>query len=47
VVKEIHPCTVPEIIPLPIIGGNEDYLKRAEKETRKKLLPSLKWLNVG
>ncbi len=26
-VKEIHPYTVPEIIALPIIGGNEDYLK--------------------
>ncbi len=25
-VKEIHPYTVPEIIALPIIEGNEDYL---------------------
>jgi len=25
-VKEIHPYTVPEIIALPIIGGNPDYL---------------------
>ena len=33
-IKEIHPYTVPEIIALPIIGGNEDYLKWVEKETR-------------
>ena len=26
-VKELHPCEVPEIIALPIIGGNPDYLK--------------------
>ena len=32
-VKEIHPYTVPEIIALPIIGGNEDYLQWIEKET--------------
>ncbi len=25
-VKEVHPYTVPEIIALPIVGGNEDYL---------------------
>ena len=25
-VKKVHPYTVPEIIALPIIGGNEDYL---------------------
>jgi len=25
-VKEIHPYTVPEIIALPIVDGNEDYL---------------------
>jgi len=25
-VKKIHPYTVPEIIALPIVGGNEDYL---------------------
>jgi periplasmic divalent cation tolerance protein len=33
-VKENHPYTVPEIIALPIIGGNEDYLKWIEKETQ-------------
>ncbi len=32
-VKEIHPYTVPEIIALPIIGGNSDYLEWVEKET--------------
>jgi periplasmic divalent cation tolerance protein len=32
-VKSIHPYSVPEIIALPIIGGNEDYLKWIEKET--------------
>ena len=32
-VKSIHPYSVPEIIALPIIGGNEDYLKLIEKET--------------
>ncbi|MDQ7082524.1 MAG: divalent-cation tolerance protein CutA [Aquificota bacterium] len=25
-VKEVHPYTVPEIIALPIVGGNDDYL---------------------
>ncbi len=25
-VKEVHPYTVPEIIALPIVAGNEDYL---------------------
>lgn len=27
IVKEVHSYDVPEIIALPIIGGNEDYLK--------------------
>ncbi len=26
-IKEVHSYEVPEIIALPIIGGNEDYLK--------------------
>jgi periplasmic divalent cation tolerance protein len=26
-VKEVHPYSVPEIIALPIVDGNEDYLK--------------------
>ena len=33
-VKGIHSYTVPEIIALPIIGGNEDYLKWVDEETR-------------
>lgn len=33
-VKQIHPYTLPEIIALPIIGGNEDYLHWIEKETK-------------
>ena len=32
-VKQIHPYTVPEIIALPIIGGNNGYLEWIEKET--------------
>jgi periplasmic divalent cation tolerance protein len=32
-VKENHLYSIPEIIALPIIGGNEDYLKWIEKET--------------
>ncbi len=30
-VKEVHPYTVPEIIALPIIAGNEDYLEWIEE----------------
>ncbi len=26
-VKELHPYDVPEIIAIPIVGGNPDYLK--------------------
>jgi periplasmic divalent cation tolerance protein len=32
-VKQNHPYTVPEIIALPIIGGNPDYLVWLEKKT--------------
>ena len=32
-VKQIHPYSVPEIIALPIIGGNKDYLKWVDGET--------------
>jgi periplasmic divalent cation tolerance protein len=32
-VKKHHPSSVPEIIALPIIGGNEDYLKWVKDET--------------
>jgi periplasmic divalent cation tolerance protein len=33
-VKQNHPYTVPEIIALPIIGGNPDYLAWLDKETK-------------
>jgi periplasmic divalent cation tolerance protein len=32
IVKEVHSNDVPEIIALPVIGGNEDYLEWIEKE---------------
>jgi periplasmic divalent cation tolerance protein len=32
-VKEVHSYSVPEIIALPIIGGNQDYLKWLADET--------------
>ncbi len=32
-VKEAHSYSVPEIIALPIIGGNQDYLKWMDAET--------------
>lgn len=31
-VKEVHSYEVPEVIAMPIIGGNEDYLKWIEDE---------------
>ncbi|MBA7626227.1 Divalent-cation tolerance protein CutA [subsurface metagenome] len=30
-VKQVHSYTVPEIIALPIVGGNQDYLDWIEK----------------
>lgn len=33
-VKKAHSYTVPEVIALPIIGGNEDYLKWVNEEVR-------------
>ena len=33
-IKSLHSYTVPEIIFLPIIEGNPDYLKWIEKETK-------------
>ena len=33
-VKRLHSYSVPEIIALPIIGGNKDYLKWLDKETK-------------
>lgn len=35
-VKANHSYEVPEIIALPIVGGNPDYLEWIEKETEKK-----------
>lgn len=32
-VKEIHSYSVPEVIALPVVGGNPDYLEWLEKET--------------
>jgi periplasmic divalent cation tolerance protein len=32
-VKELHSYTCPEIVVLPIIAGNPDYLKWLERET--------------
>jgi periplasmic divalent cation tolerance protein len=34
-VKSAHSYEVPEIIALPIIGGNEDYLKWIDGEVRR------------
>lgn len=31
-VKDVHSNTVPEIIALPIVGGNQDYLDWIDKE---------------
>jgi len=33
-VKEIHSYEVPEIIALPVIGGNQDYLEWIDKEVK-------------
>ncbi|HIE17738.1 MAG TPA: divalent-cation tolerance protein CutA [Dehalococcoidia bacterium] len=32
-VRVMHSYTVPEIIALPIVGGNEDYLRWIDEET--------------
>jgi periplasmic divalent cation tolerance protein len=34
-VKGVHSYQVPEIIALPIIGGNEDYLKWIDDEVKE------------
>lgn len=33
-VRQLHSYTVPEVIALPIVGGNPDYLKWLTNETR-------------
>ena len=32
-VKKAHSYTVPEVVALPIVGGNEDYLDWVDQET--------------
>lgn len=36
IIKENHPYQVPEIISLPILKGNKDYLKWIKDETSKR-----------
>jgi len=33
IVKKTHSYTVPEIVALPIVAGNQDYLDSVDKET--------------
>ncbi len=33
VLKEIHPYTVPEILALEVVGGNDDYIKWVLEQT--------------
>ena len=33
-IKELHSYDIPEIIALPIIGGNQDYLEWIDKEVK-------------
>ncbi len=35
-VKEIHSYDIPELIALPIIGGNQEYLEWLDKEAKEK-----------
>jgi periplasmic divalent cation tolerance protein len=35
-VKELHSYEVPEVIALPVTGGNEDYLDWLRQETKRK-----------
>jgi periplasmic divalent cation tolerance protein len=35
-VKEVHSYSVPEIIALPIIGGNKDYFRWIDDEVRER-----------
>ena len=34
IVKELHSYEVPEVIAIPIVGGNQDYLDWIDRETR-------------
>jgi periplasmic divalent cation tolerance protein len=41
-IKEIHPYKVPEIMALPVVDGNQDYLNWLDKEIIKRdRVPSL------
>jgi periplasmic divalent cation tolerance protein len=35
-IKKLHPYEVPEIIAMPIINGNQEYLKWMEKNVKKR-----------
>ena len=35
-VKDIHSYDIPEVIALPIVGGNRDYLEWIDKEVEEK-----------
>ena len=35
IIKSVHSYEVPEIIAMPIIGGNEDYLKWVDAEVKE------------
>ena len=35
-VKSIHSYDVPEVIALPIVGGNQDYLEWVDREVEGK-----------
>jgi periplasmic divalent cation tolerance protein len=35
-IKKLHPYVVPEIIAMPIINGNQEYLKWMEKNVKKR-----------
>ncbi len=41
-IKKIHPYDLPEILALPILGGNADYLKWIRSETTRKTRAKLK-----
>jgi periplasmic divalent cation tolerance protein len=35
IVQELHPCQVPEIIALPVVGGGQSYLDWIFSETTR------------
>ena len=38
-IKELHPYDVPEIIALPIVDGNADYLRWIEEAVAERITP--------